>query len=250
MQIELIGCTGAGKSTLARNLVQTGRRQGIDIVLAEDFVLRQLRLHWISVPLLRKVLVNVAGLIASVFTWPKNGGLYLFAIRAVYALPISKVEKLGLLRNVLKKVGISEIVHARGGSQRIIILDEGALHIAHNLFVHVAADVEMEAIREFARLVALPDLVLYVRGHEPTMIERVVSRGHRRITDASQENVARFVRQAVTTFDRLVQEPAVKNRLLLLDGVQASVKVGSDEYEPVVASILDFKRMLGQPYVA
>lgn len=250
MQIELIGCTSAGKTTLAQEMVQRGRRQGMDIVLAETFVLELLHLHWIRATTLRKVAVNCAGLVASVLTWHKNGRLYRFAIQMLRELPISRAEKLALLRNVLKKVGIGELARVVGSSEQIIVLDEGALHIAHNLFVHTSTNASTEMIPEFVKLAPLPDVVVYVREDESPLIERVMVRGHHRIANPSHESVACFVRQAVVTFDRLVEEPDIKRKLILVQGGLSGVSPATTESEPVVASIAVMVGRLRQAHVA
>ena len=62
MQIEFIGCTSAGKSTLVRQILQTCRQQDLDVILGDDFVLQRLRLHGLSGYLPRGLLVNLIDL--------------------------------------------------------------------------------------------------------------------------------------------------------------------------------------------
>lgn len=250
MQIELIGCTSAGKSTLAAGIVQACRQQGLEIFLAEDFVLRQLRLNWIRSVLLRKFLVNLVALFASMVTWPKNRKLYLFAIQVLFQLPISRLESVSLFRNVLKKVGIGELVRARSTDQQIILLDEGDLHIAHNLYVHVNATPNTDSIPAFVELLRLPDVVIYLRPPESTLVERIMKRGHRRIADPSDGSVACFVRRAIVTFDKLVQEPAVANKLLVVDGLQQTATVVHEEDDRNIGFALGIIRTVEQRYAA
>lgn len=221
MQIELIGCTSAGKSTLARGILQTCRKQGVDIILGEDFVLKQLRLNGIKSRSLRKLLVNLAGLFASLVTWRTHREFYSFATHLLFQLPIPRLERLGLLRNVLKRIGIYEIIRFRSTGQQIILVDEGTLHIAHNLFVHGSVQVETEHLSTFVKLIPLPDVVVYLRQPEPLLIDRIVQRGHKRLGgDGLRDKVVCFVSQAVAAFDQLGQYPAVKNRLLIVNGDQ------------------------------
>lgn len=250
MLIELIGCTSAGKSTLARDILLACREQGLDIFLGEDFVLRQFGLNWIKSDLLRKLLVNLAALLAGLLTWRNNRKFYRFAAHLLFQQHIPRMERLNLLRNVVKKLGISEIVRARSREQQIILLDEGVLHIAHNLFVHVAASPKTDVIPVFVKLIPLPDVVVYIRQPESTLIERIVKRGHSRIADRSYENVACFVRRAVATFDTLVQEPAVENKLLVVDGVRKVATVANEQEDPVLDLASGIIRTVGLEYVA
>jgi len=233
MQIELIGCTSAGKSTLITGILQACYQQGIDIFLGDDFVLKQVRLNWIKSHLPRTLLVDLAALFACLVTWRKNLKFYLFATRTLYQLPISRYEKLNLLRNVLKKIGIYEIIRSRGNDEQVILVDEGVLQAAHNLFVHGSVDVNTEQISTFAGLIPLPDVIVYLRQPESILIDRITIRGHKRIPDRSSSNVTRFVKRAVTTFDELVQNPAVESKLLVVDGGEDVVVVAHDQDNPL-----------------
>lgn len=220
MQIELIGCTSAGKSTLARDICQVCHEQGLDILAGNDFILKQIKLNWIKNRLSRTFLVNLAALLACLVTWQNNLKFYLFATQLLFQLPIPRLEKLYLLRNVLKKIGIYEIIRFRSTGQQVILVDEGVVQTVHNFFVHVSVQVEAEQLATFARLIPLPDVIVYLRQPEALLIDRTIKRGHKRIPDRSYSNVARFIKQAVAIFEQLVQNPAVQNKVLVVAGDQ------------------------------
>lgn len=220
MQIELTGCTNAGKSTLAADIRRSCREQGIDILLGEEFVLAQYRLNWVKNRLARRLLLNLAGLLASLTSWRRHRQFYLFAIQVLFQLPISSVERFGLLRNILKRTGVCEIIRSRKTGQQVILVDEGPLQAAHNLFVHVSAEAAPGDLVAFAGLVPLSDVVVYLKQPEGLLIDRTMKRGHKRIPDGSYGKVARFIKRATAVFDELVQQPAVKNRVLVVDGTQ------------------------------
>lgn len=234
MQIELIGCTGAGKSTLTRGIFQACHEQGLDLLLRDDFVLKQVRLNWIKSHLPRTLLVDVVALFACLITWRKNRKFYLFATHLLFQLPIPRLERLNLLRNVLKKIGIYEIIQFRRTGQQVILVDEGVLQAAHNLFVHACVEVKTEHLSTFAGLVPLPDVVVYLKQPESLLIDRTMKRGHKRIPDRSYGTVVCFVKQAVATFDKLVQHPVVENKLLIIDGEQDVVMVTNDQDDPIM----------------
>jgi thymidylate kinase len=239
VQIELIGCTSAGKSTLATDILQACRKQGLDVFLGNDFVLRQARLNWIKGHLLRKLLVNLAGLFASLVTWRTNFKIYRFATQLLFPLPIARLEKLNLLRNVLKKIGIYEIIRFRSTDRQVILVDEGVLQAAHNLFVHGSVQVKAEHLATFARLIPFPDVVVYLRQPESLLIDRTMTRGHKRIPDCSYGNVAPFIERAVATFDQLVQRPEVESKLLVVDGGQTATMAANNEDDPIMGLALE-----------
>jgi adenylate kinase family enzyme len=238
MQLELIGCTGAGKSTLTRRILQAGHEQGVDLVLGDDFVLEQVRLHRIKSRLLRTLLVDLLALFACLGTWRNHLEFYLFATRLLFQLPTARLEKLNLLRNVLKKIGIYEIIRFRSTDQQIILVDEGVLQAAHNLFVHGLVRVKAEHLDTFARSIPFPDVVVYLRQPESSLIHRTMKRGHKRIPDRSYINVARFIEQAVATFDKLIQNLTVESKLLAVDGTQQVTISHSDRDNQAIGLVL------------
>jgi thymidylate kinase len=242
LHIELIGCTSAGKSTLSRGILQACHQQGLDILLGDDFVLKQVRLNWVKSHLPRTLLVDLFALLACLVTWPTNLKFYLFATQLLFQLPIPRLEKLNLLRNVLKKIGIYEIIRFRNTDRQIILVDEGVLQAAHNLFVHSSVQVKMENLSTFARLIPLPDVIVYLRQPESLLIDRTIKRGHKRIPDRSYSNVVPFIRQAVTTFDKLVQNPAVESKLLIVDGGQNVTVAASHRDDPLFGLALKIIR--------
>jgi thymidylate kinase len=242
LHIELIGCTSAGKSTLSRSILQACHQQGLDILLGDDFVLKQVRLNWVKSHLPRTLLVDLLAFFTCIVTWPNNLKFYLFATQLLFQLPIPRLEKLNLLRNVLKKIGIYEIIRFRGASQQIILVDEGVLQAAHNLFVHSAVQVKMENLATFAQLIPLPDVIVYLRQPESLLIDRTIKRGHNRIPDRSYSNVVPFIRQAVTTFDKLVKNPAVESKLLIVEGGQNVTVAASYQDDPLFGLALKIIR--------
>ncbi len=242
MQIEFIGCTSAGKSTLIEHLLHAYHEQGVDILPGNDFILKQVRLNWIKNHQLRMFLVNLAGLCACLATWRKNLEFHLFATRLLYQLPISPFVKLYLFRNVLKRIGIYEIIRFRSTDQQIILVDEGTLQTAHNLFVHGSATMKMEDLSTFAGLIPIPDSIVYLRQPESLLIDRIMKRGHKRIPDRSYSNVAHFVKQAVATFDGLVQYPKIEKRVLAVNGSQEVMTAINSPDNPIMGLISKINR--------
>ena len=239
MQIELIGSTSAGKSTLAEGIVRAGHERGMDVLLGEDFALTQVRLNWVKSSLLRKLLLNLAALDGWLITWRANREIYLFVARFLFQLPISAFQKLNTLRNVLKRIGIHEIIRAYDTGDQVILVDEGVLQAAHYLFVHESVHVETDHVSQYAGLVPLPDTIVYLKQPEALLIDRTMRRGHKRISDRSHNRVGRFIEQAVATFDELAQHPAVERKLLVVEGGQ-NVRIAANvQSDPAIGLALE-----------
>ncbi len=218
MQIELIGCTGAGKSTLASRLVESCSRRGIPLITSRDFVLRRSRLDWIPGRVVRNIALNLCALCACVGTLRKNRALYGFAARTILRSPAVLHHKLSLLRNVLKKIGIYEIICRGSTDDQLVLVDEGTVHVAHNLFVHAQRKADTADLSTFVGLLPLPDVVVLVEQSESVLIDRTVARGHKRIPNRSHAAVEGFVKSANEVFHRLAREASIAERLLVVDG--------------------------------
>lgn len=240
MQIELLGCTGAGKSTLARSLLEAWRAQGFDACTGDEFVLKQVGLDGVQARLARTLLVDLCSLMACLVSWQDYVDFYRFSIRIVVGLPpaVGWFEKLNLIRNVVKKIGVYEIIRRRAG-QNLVVVDEGVLQTAHNLFVHVSVEPNMNDLSTLVRLVPMPDAAIYVRRMESVLIERLVKRGHKRVPGHSYTHAERFVKRAVLTFDNLVLRLVLEKKLAALGGHQNILVRPGLQTEPFVCTVLD-----------
>ena len=207
--IELIGCTSAGKSTLASHILQSCRNEGTKVWLGESFLLDQFHLGQIGNPTMRAVLVNLVSLPVALVNLGKYRPFYSFAFQMVNHLKTSWREKLYLGRNILKSIGIYEIANMQADYRTIILLDEGPLHSANALFVRVAGAPHNAELLEFIQVVPFPDAAVYLREREDVLIRRTLARGHKRIRNGSRSETEQFIRSASAVFERLVQEPAI-----------------------------------------
>jgi hypothetical protein len=234
MQIELFGCSSSGKSSLAPRLLRSARALGVKATLSEDFVLHQLRLDGLRPGWLRTLCVDLLAAAACLATWREHGAFLRLVAQTLRRLPagVSWPRRLNMARNVVKKTGVRALVRRRAGPGELVVLDEGTLQIAHYLFVQPCTDPDPERIDSFLARVPLPDVAVYVREVESTLVRRTVARGHKRVSDRSSASVARFVRRAVFTLERVADAPRVKERLLLLDRSDASISDPPDAAGP------------------
>jgi thymidylate kinase len=224
MQIELIGCTSAGKTTLAKKMLQAGRELGIDMQLSDDFVLKQIRLNWIKNEFIRLRIIELLCLPICVVFWRKYRRFYRLAIRASMKAPGSWFYKLNLARIALRKIGIYEILRRRSSEQQVLLLDnEGVLQASHTLFVHSGARLNTRDLSSFVNVAPLPDVVAYLWQSQAVLFERTLARGHNRLPERSHAKVKFFINQAVAMFDELQQHPALAGRLVIINGERNTV---------------------------
>jgi hypothetical protein len=244
MHIELIGSTSAGKTTLAKKMVEVGRNKGIDIVLSDDFMLEQLHLGWVKNDFARRRLLELIAFAICLTRLAKYKDFFGFVIREGKSSPGSWFYKANRIRNVIRKIGIFEFISRRCGSRQIVLADnEGILQGVHNLFVHRNSQADLHKIAAYAELVPLPDAVLYLQQEEAVLVSRTLERGHARVAGSSSAEVAHFIRQAVAVFDELISAPQIQDRLLIVDSV---LNVQSETADSL---IINFHRVteLAQP---
>ena len=219
VHIELIGSTSAGKTTLARKMVETGKQQGLDIFLSDEFILQQAHITWVKNEFIRRRLIEAISFTVSLTCLRRYREFIEFVLREGKSTPGSWIYKINRIRNVIRKIGIFEFISRRSGSKHIVLADnEGLLQGVHNLFVHQNSRADLQKISRYVELAPLPDVVLYLQQEEEVLVARTLGRGHARVTGNSPDKVLYFIRQAIAAFDEVTRAPKVHDRLLIVDG--------------------------------
>jgi hypothetical protein len=239
MQIELVGCTCAGKTTLAKKMVEAGQTLGVDVQLSDDFLLNCMRLNWIKQEFVRRRVIELWAFLTCIIFLSKYRKIYNLIIRICFFAPGSVLYRAKLVRVSLKKIGIYEIIRRRSSDQQMILLDnEGVLQASHTLYVHAGSALVTDNLANFFNLAPLPDVIAYLRLPEPLLIDRTLRRGHNRIPEASKaEEVVNFIGQAVHIFEEMKHYPRFADRLIVVDGERNSILSGEHSPNPSVEKV-------------
>lgn len=238
MQVEMIGCTSAGKTTLARHMLQAAQALGIDLQLSDDFVLRRVRMNWIKSEFMRRRLIEALALLMCLLVWRKHRDFYAMAVRASLKAPGAWTYRLTVARSAFRKIGIYEIVRRLSSAAQIILLDnEGVLQASHTLFVHCDPHPCASEMSAFVELAPLPDLVVYLQQPEDVLFRRTLARGHDRIPDRTPAKVDFFIKQALETFEVLRRHPRLESRLLVVDGERIAIASGAQHGDPQIETV-------------
>jgi hypothetical protein len=239
MQIELIGCTSAGKSTLAAQIMDAAQAADIDLVLADQFALDTLGLGKVRKKSLRAVFVHIVAAWGCISQGWRRLRFIALSRTELRHTNISWARQWNQLRKVLKQLGRYDLIRRSRPNQKLVLVDEGTLHAAHNIFIHVDFEFDQARLQQFAEQVPLPDLVIYVRQSEDVLVERTIKRGHLRISDPTRQSVADFVHQAVLAFDQLAKHERIAPLVL---EVQDGVVLSEPHRQPHISGIVDFLR--------
>lgn len=198
--IELTGCPGSGKTTIAETLAERLRRVDLDV--------RLLRVGGMGVSdwhAVRQITARGA----------RHRDLYRFLMEVIARDADTWIDRAKLIRNVAKKLGTLDALAGRR-AQGIVVWDEGTVHIAQNAFVHGANAPQAREIERFAHEVPLPDVLVYVRAPVELLQHRLERRPHR-LLERSTRLGRPFLEHAHQAVEILVSHPRIKDRVVTLE---------------------------------
>lgn len=217
MHIELIGSTSAGKTTIAKKMVEVGTLNGMEIFLSDDFMLNWARLNWIKNEFIRRRIVELIAFMVCAMTMNRYKEFLEFVFSEGQYSTGSWLYRINRIRNVIRKIGIYEFIIRNSEEQQMILADnEGIMQGVHNLYVHQGETAELERVSRYVDRIPLPDIVLYLRQDGDVLISRTLARGHGRV-NSTRDEVVHFIQQAVAVFEELIRIPKVQERLLILN---------------------------------
>ena len=222
MIVELIGATGAGKSTLARELVRRGLESG-PVRMATDLVTDRPGRRWVENPHAVNLLADAAALPPFLRSFHEHRDLVRFAFGRLRRHAPSAFAKANYLRNVVRKVGVHELTR-RADPAVTLLNDEGTILIAYQLFVYTDEAPTPSEIERFARLVPLPDLVVHVKAPTDLLVERAMARPdvRRELAGLDGERIGSWIRRAIAVFDALAGSDAIRDRVVTIELADAS----------------------------
>ena len=230
MMIEFIGSTGAGKTRLIGDLLN---RMGENARVTTSYHLMAERLglpgtSQISIQHLLQELVGIPFFLRSIIDYQDFLAFSLAMLARQANFSIFTVNN---LRSLERKLGVYTYIRAAQPSNpsQIVLVDEGTILSAHNIFVYSSATYTSQEIDTFAKLVPLPDLIVYLRVPVEVLVQRTLHRQDppREVRSKNPLVVERYTRRASGLFDRLVKSPQFYSRLLLVE-YSDFLKIGYD----------------------
>jgi thymidylate kinase len=239
--IELVGASGAGKSTIARLLCERLGGTG-SAVVASDIVLDRPLVRRIDNAQFANLVQDVRGLPYLARSLPDHAEVLGLSAAMLHAHAPSRFDLVMNARSVMRRIGMFELARARSGG-RTVLVDEGPLLIAYHLFVYSNADLATAPLERFARSVPLPDLVVYVRSPLPVLVDRAFSRadGRRQLAGLTRPEAEAPLRRAVQVFDRLLSTPGLQLRTMVV----GNVAQGPRELDDLVSHLAETVRSRG-----
>ena len=220
MIVEMIGCSGAGKTTLARLLAHRGIGGRPAVVMA-DLALDRPGLRRIRHPTARNVVQEVACLpsfATAVRRQPEFRTFLGRSCRLVAAHGTSAAESALSMRSIMRRTGMYHLARQRAGG-RVVIADEGPVLSAYHVFVYSTAPRGPAELEEFARWVPLPDRIVYVRSPVESLVRRAASRPERRrqLDPDDPAETTHLLQRAADVFDALIETRPLRDRVIVVE---------------------------------
>ena len=133
----------------------------------------------------------------------------------------------------------------------VALLDEGIVHRAYGLFVSPQKSINSKAVKGYARIVDLPDLLVYIRLNRTISLNRILERGvPLRMVGLKKAEILRMLSHGEILLDTLIN--SIRNRVfpicnvLELDGevmhtAKQNLMNWIDDHLPTLKSDLGLK---------
>jgi thymidylate kinase len=236
--IEFIGSTGAGKTTLIaevqRKLVGT-----LDVSTACNLIAVPLGAQSVSHPTAQNLIQELVGFPFFVFFLRRNKRFLIFALRMLARHSSFTLFTINYLRSLERTIGVYEILR-RYARDRVVLVDEGTMLSAHNIFVYTDTPYSSEEIDEFASLVPLPDLIVYVKAPIDVLIKRSLQRSDppREMRCKDPALIEKYIKRADAVFEQLAKAEKIRNRILIVENREST----GNERDAVVDYVSEFIR--------
>jgi len=214
--VELIGCDGAGKTTLGRMLAEP-RVLGARAVVMADLVLDRPGLRGMTHPTARNVAQEVGGLPFLLRAFGRRRAYLAFARHMHARYAPSAYHRLNGMRGIVRRVGMYELARS-SAADRIVLSDEGTVLSAY-LFALTDVELDRSHVERFAELVPAPDTMIYVKAPIEALVERALARPDPRPQHAgkSRHEVERTIARTVGVFDLVAGSPPLRDRVLVVE---------------------------------
>jgi len=216
MIVEFTGCTGSGKTTVSRKVIDKLIGSGFDVVpVHQEFFGHPS--GWKANGTVRNLVMDIKAC-GYILKHARDEAPFLkFCSEMLRDYRGSMIEKLNIFRSVCRKLGTNgRIAGSRDSRNKIVIFDEGIVHSLHNLFVQRDIGPDMARLAAFSDIISLPDVLVYVRSPLEVLMARAKGR-HDLTRRARGEYLPGFIKNAERVFEEFVIIKKINGRVFTID---------------------------------
>ena len=225
--IEITGTTGSGKTTLIRNIISNAKKERLKIATADVLIIGKHFLSFIKGNILRSLIMDI---IVVPYIFKKGNFKQIsFYCKNIFKSQDSIIVKLNTFRNVIKRMGIYyKLLKIRQNLDLdFILLDEGLLHIAHNILVHEEDKPDIKELNKFLDSVPLYDRIVLLNATSSYLISTIKERKHLRVSSENR-SIINFINNANIVFNEIKQNDRIKPLLFQIDRTSLDIQNETD----------------------
>ncbi len=241
MIVEFIGVTGSGKTTLI-NQVRHKLSSSWEVTTSSDLVTGLVGLQGIKNVTAKNLLQETISFPYFLGSFPNHSQLISQTIRLFSRNTSLSVTTINNLRSIERKLGGLEIAQ-RQDQNKVILVDEGPFLTAH-MFAFNDTPITKEEIKEYRRLLPLPDLIIYIKATTEVLLERSLNRSRppREMKARNQSENEEYIKRAESLFDQMVDSSNIQSRMLIVDNSSPDLNVIDQTVEKISDFILIFAK--------
>ena len=219
LSIEFAGCTGTGKTTLARETRAVMESRGIPVFSPFELVFGRRARGLVRDERAQNVLLDVA-LFPFVITFcVRHSRVAWLLFSHLLFRPPPPIRAVARLRSLAGKMGIHVLHRLCGARPGVVLIDEGMLHSVHNVFVYTPTTASAATLEEFASQVPLCDLTVILTASVDDIVVTTATRLDPPVRNAESAWVAESARRAIAMFDALSCHERIRR-------VSAAIRMG------------------------
>jgi len=220
MYIEFVGCSGAGKSTLIKAVIARLQSKNIQYCSNHHSHFSLFGSGWRGLrnPTLQNLVCDTQGLIRN-WRHAESMKFIKFSNFLLKNYVAKSVTRINLLRSVSRKLGIHNYVQSQQQHRpqsQLTLIDEGIIQSAHNSLVFPNTFPSNGEITSFVNLVPKPELIVYVKTPQDTLIERALQR-HDKPIGGSPEKLVSFIKNGHQVFQSIFHSDQLGENVICID---------------------------------
>ena len=213
MIVELTGCSGAGKTTLLEQIVEHCRERNVAVMTVPQMLLKPVPAPFVHHPTIQNLLLDAAAAFRRAVDPARYRSFLAFARAVIRRDSDCFLTGLNAYRGVLRALGVHAGLSRRAQSP-IVLVDEGTIHQAHNILVHVERPARHEDIDSFGKLVPVPDVIVYLSAPLEVVLARTSVRQDPPLRLRSREENRRYVEHGHAMFAALISHEAFSGKVV------------------------------------
>ncbi|NQT14855.1 MAG: AAA family ATPase [Planctomycetes bacterium] len=239
MLIEFVGCSGAGKTTLANRVLTALTSLGHLTAYSRGALARSTHTDWISNERLRNVLLN--GLLLPWFarSLTEHHAFYRFVVPRIYRRAENVIDLVNRTRSTMRLISGDELLKRNEEHRQLTLVDEGSIGSAHNVFAfpHVEFFPERKELMLFAEMVPAPDVIVHIDAPPDLTFQRIHRRGGSPIRRGYRNRrLQHYLAAGRATFDVLAGCGVFGDRVLTITNREEN----ADSLQGATRQIVDF----------